>query len=387
MSSDSAETQSQLPIIPGSYLDRIEEARWHMDRKEWDEAAAILQRVVDRISRLPEQRRRPGSDPAQYRIMAAGELVTARSMMGDWEGAAELSRQLQDWDVDEVDFWRRRVHVLEVEKGEVEKGLEGLYAMATAEPDSLDHWFALAQESINHQRADHVEEALAQAEALAGQVEPDEQLFALGLVYLVRYRFLRQQQRWHEAAEAWELAVSFEPGLTDSQDVVVRMFLEAGLLDDAEEYLDEAVLGEASVHYYKGLIAHYRGDRVRAQHLWRQAVAATEGDDDEEISALRAMARCRLGEHRPALAELWEDYQASRTFSVRTAIAMALGWAMKGNLEAAFINLELAKQWARLAGQPGSLSALDWREFEELVPDAAIKAVLRPFFVAATPES
>jgi tetratricopeptide (TPR) repeat protein len=385
-SNGSGQSQSLPSIIPGSYLDRIEEARWHMERREWDEAAAILQRIVDRINRLPEQRRRPGSNPALYRVVAAGELVTARSMLDDWEGAAELCRQLQDWDADDADFWRRHVHVLEVERGEIERGLEGLYAIATTEPDDFDHWITLAEESITHHQSKHVEEALAQAEMLAGQVElEDDLLTPQSLVHFWRFQFYGQQQRWHEAGEAWKRAVSFEPSLVDTQELVVRMLLEAGLLENAEGYLDEAVLGQATVHYYSGLIAHRRGDRVRARYLWRRAVAATEGDDGEDEPALRAMARCRLGEPRLALAELVEDYQTSRAFSVRIAIALALGWAMEGNLNAALANLDLAREGARLALQPRQLSALDWREFDELVPDHAIKEALRPYFETATP--
>ena len=101
--------------------------------------------------------------------------------------------------------------------------------------------------------------------------------------------------------------------------------------------------------------------------------------------ALRAMARCRLGEPRLALAELLEDYQASRRFSVRTAIALALCWAMEGNLNAALTDLDLAREAVGALYRPGQLSALDWREFAELVPDAAIKEALRPYFRTLAP--
>jgi hypothetical protein len=66
---------------------------------------------------------------------------------------------------------------------------------------------------------------------------------------------------------------------------------------------------------------------------------------------------------------------------VRSAIALALGWAMEGNLEAALTNLELAREAAMGTPHHQSLiNAVDWLHFEELVPDAAIKEALRPYF-------
>lgn len=387
MSNGSGQSQSLPPIIPGSYLDRIEEARWHMDRREWDEAAAILQRVVDRISRLPEQRRRPGSDPAAYRIVAARELVTARGRLADWEGAEELCRQLEAWDANGASFWRGFVHVLQMEKGEIEEGKAGLYAMAAAEPNVFDHWMTLARMSLLHHETEHVEEALAHAERLADRVRPDQdEESALVQVHIWRFRLYREQQRWHEAARAWEMAVSVDPDYAFSVEMVVQMFMEAGLTEEAEEYLDEAVLGKALMAYYRGLIAQQRGDRVRARHLWRETIAATEDDEEEDDPALRGMAHCLLGEPRLALAELLEDYQVSRIFSLRTALVLALAWAMEGDLEAARTNLDLAQTAASgTLYHPGLLSAFDWRNFEAMVPDAAIKDALRPYFEAAPP--
>lgn len=377
-----------LPLLfPGSYLDRIDEARRHMDRQEWQEAATILQRVVQRINGLPEQRRLPHSDPAEFRNLAASSLVTALAKLGDWEGATELCRHLQEWDEETIDHWRRQVHVLEMERGDVETGQEGLLAIATAEPDRFWHWMALAQESLMRDQTRYVEDALAQAERLAGRVETaEDDLSAPGLVHVWRFYLYRLQGRWDEAGEAWRLAASSDAEIAENQEIVVLMYLEAGLPEKAERYLDEAVLGKNLVLYYQALIAYQRGDRVRAQHLWRQALAAIDEDEEYVNPALRAMVLCHLGESRLALAELLEDYQASRTYSVRTAIALALGWAMEGNLEAALTNLELAREGAMdTPHHQGLIDAVDWLHFEQLVADAGIRETLRPYFKAPAP--
>jgi tetratricopeptide (TPR) repeat protein len=205
-------------------------------------------------------------------------------------------------------------------------------------------------------------------------------------VHIWRFHLYREQGRWHEAARAWEMAVEEDPDYAYSAEMVVQMFMQAGLTKEAEEYLDEAVLGTALMAYYRGLIAQQRGDSVRARHLWRETIAATEEDEEESDPALRGMARCLLGEPRLALAELLEDYQVSRTYRLRTALVLALAWAMEGDLQAARTNLDLAKASATgTLYRPGLLDAFDWRNFEALVTDAAIKEALRPYFEAAPP--
>ena len=80
-------SQLRVPDIPGSYYDRIMEARWHDERGELAEAAAIYQRVVDRIANLPERRRPAGSDLNLYLSAAAAGLVRMRANL-------EISRPL-----------------------------------------------------------------------------------------------------------------------------------------------------------------------------------------------------------------------------------------------------------------------------------------------------
>ncbi len=57
MSMKTEQTKLRLPDIPGSYYDRIMEARWYESNGELEEAVAIYQRLVARLSNLPERRR------------------------------------------------------------------------------------------------------------------------------------------------------------------------------------------------------------------------------------------------------------------------------------------------------------------------------------------
>ena len=114
------------------------EARWHDERGELAEAAAIYQRVVDRIANLPERRRPAGSDLNLYLSAAAAGLVRVRANLGDLDAAQRLCEQLELWDAEDADRWRLRVHVLRIDQGLVDEGLSGLQQLAESDPDKFD---------------------------------------------------------------------------------------------------------------------------------------------------------------------------------------------------------------------------------------------------------
>lgn len=367
-----------LPI-PGSYHDRILEARSHMDRQEWAEAARLQEAIVERLLRLPEQRRRPGSNLASFLVMAAADLQEARAQLGDWQGATALCRQLTDWDADNRNYWLRHIEILHLERGEIDTGLDGLYALAESEPQALDHWLVFAQQSLAYERGERVEAALDRAEALAVAQGNRE---AQAEVAFTRFRWARWQRRWHEAVATWQATVALVPEFAGTAELVVRMLVEAGLLDEALEYCTEDHLHPLVATYYQAVIAYRRGDRVRGRNLWRW-VAESEDDLDEELRAVRGMAYCWLGQPLNALDLLLGKINTKRALPLRYVLAVGLAWAMQGDVDSAKLYLALAANFLRQQGHPGQLSLLDRQDFDTLVTDETVKAALQPYFAAA----
>ena len=376
--------QLRVPDIPGSYYDRIMEARWREERGEWEEAAAIYQRVVDRISNLPERRRPADSDLNLYLAASAAGLVRARANLGDFEAAQRLCEKLELWDAEDAHRWRLRVHVLRIDQGLVDEGLAGLQQLADSDPDNFDYWYTLANEAIDARRFDLAEQALARATDLAPDAKPDsDQENALAEVYFTWFDFYREQRRWQEAGREWDKALALDPAVEESQEKVLRMFLEAELWDDAQRYLGGALAGPVG-DYYQAFIAYRRGDKVRARHLWRKLV---EADQEEERldRNVRAMAWCYLDEPFRALDILLHEVTTSRELQARVALILALAWSMEGNAEAARADLGIATKILRESAG-AKFSQLDWYDFEELVQDEAIKAELRAALRRRVPE-
>jgi hypothetical protein len=366
-----------LPNIPGSYYDRIMDARELMDLERWDEAALIYDRILERLLRLPERRRRSGTVQHSFLVTAAADLQYARAQQGDYEGVIALSRQLQDWDPDEAAYWRRQIALQRIDiKGEVDEGLQDMLALAEAEPGDLDHWLDLGRQALDHQRLELAEDALARAENLALEINDGDGMLTAKLAFV---DLRRAQGRWSEALAAWRAVLTLDERVDLSRELMVRMCLAAGLWDDAQALLDDESLGVPIANFYRAYLAGRRGDRVRAQYLWRQ-VAEADLEEHPEALLAQALAFCWLGQPGKALSLVLQEVRAFSELPGRWPLVLALAWAMEGDLEAARFNLALAQRRLAAGGQRGELSQLDWYDFDVLIEDEPIKDALMPYF-------
>ena len=364
--------------LPGSYADRNDEARRLFNQGKLEQAAVICQRIVDRISRLPE-RRRPGDSPLHDALLAASILLAEiNAKQGDWPAVDDLCTRAQTLLPVHAQRWAIEPFILRIRNGQHQDGIRGLRALAEAHPDSFFFWRILAQMALD---VDDLDLALTASDHVDQIEDPDEDIDDEDLAshHIVRFHLFRRRGEWHEASREWNSALVWDEGLDDMQELVVRMFLEAGLYDDALNYVDDEALTPILADFYRAWIAQQRGDQVRARHLWR---AIAERDLDEEDNPIvRALAHCWLRQPDAALALLLEEMAGGTVLMVPEARALALAWAMHGNVAAARANVKLAaKRSATATKSEPLLSALDWIDFEQLVQDEAIKAELQPYF-------
>lgn len=365
--------------LPGSYFERHDEARHLFKRGEQDQAAAICQRIIQRISRLPERRRADGSSLHAALMEASILLAEIHAQQGDWAALDELCTRAQAAHPVYAQRWAIEPSMLRIRYGQGQAGMRGLQALADAEPDSFFLWRVLAQAALGVEDIDLALEASDHAQRVMTGEEDVEDIVSC---HIVRFRLLKWRGQWYEAAREWRSACLLDDEMEELRDEVVRMFLAAGLYDDALDYVDDEVLGAMVANYYRGWVAHRRGDQVRARHLWRKIV---ESDPDEEDNPpVRAIAYCYLRQSDAALATMMDYIGNGGAVDIPEAMTLALAWAMHGDVDAARSNLQMAAKRVATAAGPGSLlPALDWIDFEQLVVDDAIKAELRPFFEPA----
>ncbi len=371
--------------LSGSYAERVDEAHRLLRRGELEPAAVICRRIIDRISRLPERRRLAGSD--LYAALWGASIVLAEvyAQQGDWPALDAHCLWAQSTHTEYGERWAIEPHVLRIQYGQPQEGIDGLQALAESNPNNFNFWRMLAQkawETGNHDLG------LMASDHAAPLALPDEAADHMAAYHLVRFELFKARGEWQRAVHEWNLACGWDQKVEEMREMVVRMFLEAGLYDDALQVLEGQGLPAIVGDYYRAWIAQQRGDIVRARHLWRQLVEDTRRDDELDSPALRANAHCWLGQPDTALAILLESITGQRAIQTGDMLMLGLAWAMHGDGAAAEANIKLAV--ARSASPPkfdALLPALDWIDFEHLVTDEAIKAALRPYFEPPRPPS
>ena len=199
-----------------------------------------------------------------------------------------------------------------------------MLALAEAEPGNLDHWLDLGREALDHKRLELAEDALARAENLALETNDEDGVVAAKLTYV---DLRRAQGRWPEALATWRAVLTLDERVDLSRELMVRMCLAAGLWDDAQELLDDESLGAPIANFYRAYLAVRRGDRVRAQYLWRQ-VAETDLEEHPEALLAQALAFCWLGQPAKAISLILQEVQAFTELPGRWPLVLALAWGM-----------------------------------------------------------
>ncbi len=364
--------------LPGSYEERNDEAYRLFNQGELDQAAIICQRIIERISRLPERRRSHGS-PLHDALMAARILLAEiRARQDDWPAVDDLCTAGQADHPAYTDRWRIEPFVLRIQYNRQQEGIDGLQALAEANSEGFSYWRMLAQKAWETGRSDL---ALRASDRAAELVTSDEDPDDLASHYIVRFELFKERGEWQQAVHEWEMACRWDAKINDMREVVVRMFLEAGLYDEALEHVRDEWLTDIMADFYRAWIAQQRGDTVRARHLWRKVAEANPENYETDSPTLRALSLCWLNQPDAALGMLLEQAAGGGMQYAAGALALALAWAIHGDASAAEANIKLAARRISTPKKPDPLlSALDWIEFEQLVQDEGIKAKLRPYF-------
>jgi tetratricopeptide (TPR) repeat protein len=369
--------------LRGSYAERIDEAHRLSRRGELEPAAAICRRIIDRIGRLPERRRLPGSDLHDALQSASILLAEVYAQQGDWPALDEQCLRGQAAYPKHAHRWAVEPFMLRIQYGRPQEGIDGLRTLAESNPESFYIWRLLAEKAWETENRDL---ALMASDHAAPLATPDEAPADMASYHIVRFELFEGSGEWQQAVHEWNLACGWDKEVEEMRGMVVRMFLGAGLYDDALQYLEKEALPVIVADYYRAWIAQQRGDVVRARHLWRKLAESGHDDYEPDSPALRAESHCWLGQPDAALAILLEAVGDQGAIYAGDALALGLAWALHGDGQTAESNIKLAI--ARSASSPKSdplLPALDWIDFEQLVTDEAIKATLRPYFEPPRP--
>jgi tetratricopeptide (TPR) repeat protein len=358
--------------IPGTYEDTLARARFHVLKANLEEAIPLYEQLVERISSLKPEllKRRPELRDIYHSGLA--ELAGLHHILGNFERALALCRQLSELEGSDRSIWHRRIAYVLIDMGRVEEGLDALRAEAMANPGDHRIWLALGHECIYLKRWQEAEENLQRA--LRNAVTQDERW----AVYLNFFDLYRGQGRIEEALTTWEHAWQ---GQTESANnsLVYQMLLEHSQIERAQQYLERET-NALRRGFYRGLIDMLQGKVREAQRHWQKVVDMNPfefGNSFEEW----AEAALRVETDPAEVADVLKRFESSTDATYREMVLWAIAEVRLGHVDEAERVLKLGRL-IRQRSRPryDKIPAREWKLFNELVSDAEIRDKLRHFF-------
>ncbi len=358
--------------IPGTYVDILAQARARSIQGDFEGAALLYKNLVDRLSSLKPElwERRPELRDMYHNGLA--ELARLHHILGDLEQSLALYRQLSKMEGSDRARWHQKAAYVLIDMGRVEQGLDELRAEALANPGSYETWLVMGRECIYLERWQEAEENLNRALRNATTPESKQE------IYLSLFDLYRAQGRVEEAMAAWDQTWE---GKTEPDDTspVYQMLIEHGDLERARQYLerDPNALRRG---FYQGLLEARAGITQEAQHRWQKVVKTEPFKFDVGIEEW-AEAVLRTNSNPQEVVRVLSRIRGTLDETSRRMVLLAIAQARLGHIDDAERSLErgcLTRQMNRPRRE--KLSAKEWALFDELVADAEIKQKLKKFF-------
>jgi tetratricopeptide (TPR) repeat protein len=357
--------------LPDSYEAIYRRAMVQMATGNTADAIKSLERITNRLSRLrPETLER--KPILQSTLDAASEAAFEfLRWERQYDEAIAIAERVLDR-LSEPDRTRRRIASLHIEKGQVKEGLSRLRAIAETTQD-LASWADLGAEYRVLKQYEQAEKCYQSA---LGYAESNEDA---AMVNLALFSVYRDTGRAEDALDAWDMAVVLNPELGDGVFQVHSWLIRRGHLDLVRKYLDRE-RHPVRRGFYEGLLAWEAGDQAAAQRRWYD-VLRTDVDLEDPGLAAWIEAALRLGEPARANERLAELVSGSQAIPESVIALHGIAKLMLGEIEQAETQFErviarLRRAWPSQEKMPPDR----WALLTTLVPDKESQDRVKSFF-------
>jgi tetratricopeptide (TPR) repeat protein len=362
-------------FLSGSYEDLAAQAQQALQINNYPKAREIYERLYQRLGKMKPETLDHRPNLKELLLISVRTLGDLANFRGDYAQSLEYYERALELDPDQAQIYQRAIAQTQIDKGEVETGLDALRALAFAGASELEPWLWLGIELTDQGQYEEAEESLLRATRLT-TAEPQRQSDA----YAYLHDLYREQGRLDEAAAAWHKV--WEVAGLQMEDVspLYQMYWEVEDLEKAWEWLQQEK-NPLRAGFYRGLFLQAEGERKKAEQAWRKTadldpLQQGEGHESWAEAALRANTDPRR------VASVLREVTGRDQMNLRGAILQTIAEIRAGRPGPAQAALHSAlKLIQRARPREDLLSYAHWLLFDELVPDISAKMLFQRYFI------
>ncbi|MEZ4733211.1 MAG: hypothetical protein R3E79_39450 [Caldilineaceae bacterium] len=384
-------TTDQEPIIiKGSWEDLLRQAQ-QLTGNQNDEAIPIFQKIVQRLSKLPEAQRMANNERLQQIFLQAAfqlqAYLTLRERYDEALATLEEAKALADEEGQDAIAYQKTLILLMTER--LEEAFAQLRNAATAPDADIADWGALVLQYLRHDRLDDatrtIEEAAAWVETQVQDGELDDETVGEyhGYIADLRADLAVQQGDWDAAEAHYAAAIEQSPLYKQNSHLFYMRLLQHGQPERALPYIGRDQQHPIRAGFWHGVALYRLGQAEEAERQWQKVLKVDPKQSQEPSFSELILTHYYLGDkERIGLGNVLRVIQESRRYDWQTLFLAGLGWAIQGNLDNAEANFQVAVNQRRMVGQGKVLPKQVWDYCVDLL-DAETQTQMAKYFQTA----
>ena len=355
-------------VIKGSWEDVLLQAQ-HLAGNQNDEAIPAFQKIVQRLSMLPEAQRMANNERLQtICLQAAYQLqayLTLRERYDEALAVLEIIKALADTD-GKSGITNQQIRVLLMAE-RPDEAFVNLHEAALAPGADISDWGALVMQYLRYHRLEEathtLEEATAWMEAQRQEEELDDESLGEYRGYLADLRadLAIAQEAWDEAETHYAEAIKHNTLYQQNIHLFYMRLLQHGQPARALSHIQRNYQYPIRTGFWRGVALQRLGQSEEANQEWRRVVAIDPTKGKEPSFSELVLTHYYLGDkERIGLSNVLQVLQESRRYDWQTLFLAGLGWAIQGRLENVEANFQTAVNQRRMTGQGKRLPKQVW---------------------------
>lgn len=379
--------EQAAPPIKGSWEAVLQEAQ-QLATQQNDEAIPLFEKLVNRLSKLPANKRLAHEGRLQkIFIIAAMNGQSYLTLRERYDDALAMLAQLETYGDEHEQAYAQfqRAMVLFM----AERNDEAIAAVRTrVESDDADisDWGQLVISHLRLQQIEQAHAALAEAEAWMQQefaleiVSPEEQPEWRAYVETLRADVALREEQWEEAAGYFDKAIAIDNMYAKNMHLFYTSLIQAGQPALALRYITQDRDYPIRMNFWQGVAEKRLGNEEAAHSAWQNVLDIDLEQNDEPSFSEYVLTHYYLGDkERIGLGNILRILQEDRRYDWQTLFLAGLGWAIQGNVTSANTNFQFAVSQRRTAAMGKRLPYQTWTYCLDLLPEPVQEQVKRYF--------